>query len=261
LSTTAGKDTGTILISSNDPTTPIFSLPVTGTSYGLSHAPQITQISFVPNYARQAHLTWKRTLDDTAGATDPVIQYSVWCLGPTGGSPGAMAYRPRAFASVDAAWDFIGIVPAIGLDEYGYTAALPYAYSAQNPWYVFMVAAQTKSLKVFQSVPDSIQDPVSTTAIGGSSPSAIPRDVVLRQNYPNPFNPSTRIQYGLPRRSAVSLIVYNTLGQRVAVLVEREQDAGFYEVTFDGTSHASGIYYCRLRTDDVVRTQKLLLIR
>jgi hypothetical protein len=88
-----------------------------------------------------------------------------------------------------------------------------------------------------------------------------PEEFALLQNYPNPFNPSTTIRYGLPNRSHVSLTVYNTLGQQVALLQNGEQEAGYHEVKFDGSGLSSGVYFYRLQAGEVVQTRKLLLIR
>jgi hypothetical protein len=83
----------------------------------------------------------------------------------------------------------------------------------------------------------------------------------LKQNYPNPFNPSTTIRYGLPHKSQVSLIVYNTLGQLVSQLVSGEQEAGYHEVRFDASYLSSGMYFYRLQAGDFVQARKLLLLR
>ena len=83
----------------------------------------------------------------------------------------------------------------------------------------------------------------------------------LDQNYPNPFNPSTTIRYGLPTRAHVTLAVFNTLGQKVATLVQGEQEAGDHEVRFDATNLASGVYLCRLQAGSFLETKKLSLLR
>jgi hypothetical protein len=80
-----------------------------------------------------------------------------------------------------------------------------------------------------------------------------PKNFVLSQNYPNPFNPSTRIDYQLPIDAKVSLEVYNIVGQRVAVIVNEEQSAGYYTVNFNASSYrnfTSGVYIYKLTSED-----------
>jgi hypothetical protein len=88
-----------------------------------------------------------------------------------------------------------------------------------------------------------------------------PEAFCLNQNYPNPFNSSTTIRYGLPERSHVMLTVFNTLGQRVAMLVEGEMEAGYHDVTLDASHLASGVYLYQLRAGAVVQTRKLVILR
>lgn len=81
-------------------------------------------------------------------------------------------------------------------------------------------------------------------------------DYQLYQNFPNPFNPSTTISYWLKERGYVKLYVYDIKGELVSVLVNKEQDAGFYQIDFSssGIQHqasgiqnlASGIYIYQL---------------
>jgi hypothetical protein len=89
----------------------------------------------------------------------------------------------------------------------------------------------------------------------------IPTVFSLSQNYPNPFNPSTTFHYGLPHTSFVTLIIYNTLGQQVAQLVNEQQQAGFHDVMFRGDGLASGMYLYRLQAGDFVASKKLLLLK
>ncbi len=84
---------------------------------------------------------------------------------------------------------------------------------------------------------------------------------LLFQNYPNPFNPSTTIRYSLPHRSHVTLAVFNTLGQKVTELVNREVDAGYHEVQFDAGRLASGVYFYRLQAGSFVTTKRLCILR
>jgi photosystem II stability/assembly factor-like uncharacterized protein len=83
----------------------------------------------------------------------------------------------------------------------------------------------------------------------------------LDQNYPNPFNPSTTIRFGLPNRSQVTLTLFNTLGQQVAVLKEGEQGAGYHEVRFDGKNLPSGVYFYMIQAGEFVATKRLLLLQ
>jgi hypothetical protein len=83
----------------------------------------------------------------------------------------------------------------------------------------------------------------------------------LSQNYPNPFNPSTTIKYKLPKSSVVRLSVFDMLGREVSVLLNERRDAGVYEVKFDGSSLASGVYFYRLQAGDFVQAKGLVITK
>jgi hypothetical protein len=83
----------------------------------------------------------------------------------------------------------------------------------------------------------------------------------LSQNYPNPFNPETNIRYEIPKNGFVKLIVYNILGREVETLVNENQSAGAYEVSFDGSNLSSGPYFYKLQAGDFSETKKMLLIK
>ncbi len=95
----------------------------------------------------------------------------------------------------------------------------------------------------------------------------LPRTSRLEQNYPNPFNPTTVISYSIPVSvksrggEAVTLTVYNALGQKVRELVNNKQRPGVYRVTFDASGISSGVYFYRLKVNGVARTKKMLLLR
>ncbi len=89
----------------------------------------------------------------------------------------------------------------------------------------------------------------------------IPEQLSLEQNYPNPFNPLTNIRFGLPKASKVNIEVYNTLGQRVAELINKQKPAGYHTMQFDGTNLASGVYFYKIQAGKFLQVKKMLLLR
>jgi len=95
---------------------------------------------------------------------------------------------------------------------------------------------------------------------------SLPANYQLSQNYPNPFNPSTTIEFDLPRRSHVSVTVYNVLGREVSRLINRELPIGNHQITWDGSTdsgaHAStGVYFYRIKAAGHDETKKMLLLK
>jgi len=88
-----------------------------------------------------------------------------------------------------------------------------------------------------------------------------PAKYTLEQNYPNPFNPSTIIKYSVPKAQLVTLRIYNVLGQIVATLVNSQQKAGDYQVTFNASKLASGIYFYNITAGDFNSTKKMMLLK
>lgn len=83
----------------------------------------------------------------------------------------------------------------------------------------------------------------------------------LSQNFPNPFNPTTMIRYTIPEAGAVSLKVYDLLGEKVATLVDHEQQAGTHNVNFNATHLPSGIYFYRIEAEGFESTRKMMLLQ
>ncbi|MBV6445254.1 MAG: T9SS type A sorting domain-containing protein [Ignavibacteriales bacterium] len=89
----------------------------------------------------------------------------------------------------------------------------------------------------------------------------IVRDFALEQNYPNPFNPSTSIKFSLPVGANVSLVVYNSLGEKVAVLADGVKEAGVHSVAFDAVALPSGIYFYELKAGGFSAVKKMMLLK
>ena len=86
-------------------------------------------------------------------------------------------------------------------------------------------------------------------------------DFNLEQNYPNPFNPVTIIKFSLPETDNVSLIIYNTVGQKITELVNGKLDAGKYSYQWNASDVATGMYIYELRTSNFVSVKKMILLK
>jgi hypothetical protein len=99
-----------------------------------------------------------------------------------------------------------------------------------------------------------------------SNLTGIPMEFSLLQNYPNPFNPDTEIGYSLPENCYVNVAVYNILGRKVKLLIDRYQTAGSKTVHWDGKDEqgndvASGIYFYRIKAGEFSQIKKMVLLR
>ncbi len=92
-------------------------------------------------------------------------------------------------------------------------------------------------------------------------PQEIVKDFSLSQNYPNPFNPNTIIEYQVSSSKKVSLKVYDILGREISTLVNEVKAPGTYEVQFDASYLASGVYFYRLTAGEFVQTRKMMVIK
>ncbi len=120
-----------------------------------------------------------------------------------------------------------------------------------------------------------IRDNANSSIIAPISPVGEPETITaqanpsgysISQNSPNPFNPDTKIAYGLPAATKVSIRIYNVMGQLVKSLVDEYQPAGTYEAIWNGTNDsgekvASGIYFYRFETADFQKTVKMTMLK
>ena len=93
------------------------------------------------------------------------------------------------------------------------------------------------------------------------SSNQIPNEFSLSQNYPNPFNPSTKISFSIPKSELVNLTVYDITGKETAALVNRQMNAGIYEVTFNASGLSSGVYFYTIKTNSFTSTKKMIITK
>ena len=94
----------------------------------------------------------------------------------------------------------------------------------------------------------------------------VPETFALHANYPNPFNPTTTISYDLPKRSLVTIGIYNLLGKQIKTLVNQSQDAGNKIAVWNGTDDlgrqvSAGVYLYRIQAGEFSQTRKMLLLK
>jgi hypothetical protein len=120
-------------------------------------------------------------------------------------------------------------------------------------------------LVIYANHPNTVNDIFEITA--PSAPVKVgdenntPLSFELYQNYPNPFNPSTTIEFDIPEKTNVKLIIYDILGREVKKLIDKELDPGKYKVNFDAKDLSSGVYFYTLKTSKFTKTNKMLLIK
>ncbi|HTY12521.1 MAG TPA: carboxypeptidase regulatory-like domain-containing protein [Bacteroidota bacterium] len=173
---------------------------------------------------------------------------------------GAIVYAVKnntvaGFAVTDESgnYDIAGLAPgsySVNADWTGYTDNGGASGNAS-------VSYDASGNPVNASLPLSVS---SVTLVSGTS-SVQPVQYALEQNYPNPFNPSTTIRYTLPVSGKVVVRVFNILGQAVATLVDGEQNAGTYEVSFNASSLASGVYFYRIQSGTFEAVKKMMLLK
>jgi uncharacterized protein YjiK len=107
---------------------------------------------------------------------------------------------------------------------------------------------------------------VSTTEATTSPSQPIPQEIALMSNYPNPFNPETTVAYAIPTDTRVRIVIYNSMGQQVRLLVDEFQEAGNKTVGWNGkddraNSVGSGIYFVQLVVDKTSLIRKMVLLK
>ena len=133
-----------------------------------------------------------------------------------------------------------------------------------SDFYLQLAGEGTKMLRGERALKDSV--PVATTGIEEHSSAQPAKKFYLAQNYPNPFNPNTTITYHIGERSRVSLIIYDVLGNEIAVVLNEEKPEGTYNVNVSMTnvsvsSLASGMYFYKLTAGKYSEIRKMVYLK
>ena len=91
--------------------------------------------------------------------------------------------------------------------------------------------------------------------------SDLPERFAIEQNYPNPFNPTTMISFAMPEAGAVTIKVYNLLGQEMATVVNEVRDAGRHTVSFDASRLSAGVYLYVMESGEFSETRRMTLLK
>jgi len=107
---------------------------------------------------------------------------------------------------------------------------------------------------------------ICNPATGVAEKTNLPKNFYLSEVGPNPFKTSTSIRYGLPKKSDVNISVYNVSGRLVKTLFSGTQDAGTYNLEWNGTDNlgrpvASGAYFLRMEAGSFSSLKRLMVLR
>ncbi len=151
------------------------------------------------------------------------------------------------------------------LEEYSrieYSEDFIYTTICDNSGSIYVTGISFDSTSDYDIATIKYSEPIGILPVSNE----IPAEFRLYQNYPNPFNPVTKIRFDVKlndkdEKTKINLSVFNVSGKEVAVLVDRELYPGEYESDFDGSSFASGVYFCVLSEGDTRKSIKIMLLK
>ena len=163
----------------------------------------------------------------------------------TGGGAGVLFFSgPFNFAPNDTQWVAYALMAAQGEDNYGSITELKRRASLiKNVGYKDYV----NFIEIF---------PFDSTKIIHKID-----EVLILQNYPNPFNGATKIRYTVPGKMNVNIEIYNSLGEKIITLIDKEHNTGIYSVDFQNSNLSSGVYFCKLTAGSTVKSIKMVLLK
>ncbi len=207
-----------------------------------NQVPVITNISLdPPNPYTSDPVTISATITDDHGIISATCYWEYGTIANPTAIPMIPSTSPDVYSTVTP-------IPedTLGLDVYYYIVAQDAIDSTTSPTMVY-----------------SITD--TTVAIIAEN-NQLPQHFKIHQNYPNPFNPTTTLNYDLPEKSFVTIVIFDVLGRMTKTLSNNVVDAGYHSITWDGTDRignqvGAGVYFYQIRSGEFVQTKKMLLIK
>ena len=150
-------------------------------------------------------------------------------------------------------------IPAMGND--GSTEPAGYMEVGGIPTFKLMDTATGEMIDLYINGTVDTWSSNGVSVVTLSSTPELPSTVTLNGSYPNPFNPATTISFSIPSEMSVDVKIYDISGRVVGELMSGIQSQGLYEITWDASNYASGLYFVRLVAGTEMQTQKIMLVK
>jgi len=150
-------------------------------------------------------------------------------------------------------------IPAMGNDSSTETAG--YMEVGGIPTFKLMDTASGEMIDLYINGTIDTWTSNGVSVVTLSTTPELPSSVTLNGSYPNPFNPATTISFSIPNEMSVDVKIYDISGRVVGELMSGVQSQGLYEITWDASSYASGLYFVRLVAGAEMYTQKIMLVK
>ena len=222
-----------------------------GVSFEAEESGYLTEIDFGVRYP----MNWTVYVYDSFNGTSPgTLMESIsgssdrnnWVTVPVNSVP------------IDAGQDFFVAVKfesetyPISFDNTGTLSGRSY-YSTDGTYFDNILSAYGDA---------NIRAKISTDAfISIEENTHLPNKISLFPNYPNPFNPTTTLSFSLINNYHVLLEVYDIKGRNIETLVNSKLSIGRHNIRWDGSQYSSGIYFVKLRTENIAMNQKIMLLK
>ena len=201
-------------------------------------------------YSQSGDLLWNRNIrsaeinDVAPGSICISADNSIYISGQCPMQSSSSQFVQKFTSAGDSVWNF-------NIQGVNYWSIGRYS-SIENTGNVYLVSERQNGVMITKyGIPIGIQN----------INSEIPGKFSLSQNFPNPFNPVTNIEFSVPKRGLVKLVVFDMLGREVETLLNKLTEAGTYRADWNASEYPSGVYFYKLQTEGFSETKRMVLIK